>query len=515
MPRHLLSSLLLALFLSACASTRVDIPQELPTRNALPPQAGGPLQDIEQRIVETQGSEVSGFHLLDANEEALRWRLALIDAARHTIDLQYYLWYGDAAGKLMTRHVIEAADRGVTVRLLVDDINTMISDAATVMQRDSRAALLDSHPNIELRLFNPWRNRDIVSRVGESVADMKRVNARMHNKAMIVDNRAAIIGGRNIGDDYMGLHEAFNFRDLDVLGIGPVARQASVVFDSFWNSPAVLPVEALRIGTTEAERESGRRALDEELRGMESIRRFPLAAEDSSDSLAELAAGLRFGTSEVYSDVPEAKGIRHEMLDVFYRLVDDAQHELLITNAYIIPAQRGIGKMAELTARGVDVRILTNSLASHDVPAVNSHYKQWRRPLLESGVDLYEMRHDAAIQPDVADTAPTRAGFMGLHVKALVVDRERSYIGSMNLDPRSAAINAEMGVVIESRALAGELARIMERDMRPENAWRLQFGADGRLRWVAGGKTLTRQPARGTWQRIQDVIFMLFPRDLY
>jgi len=198
MHRHLLSSLLLALFLSACASTRVELPQDLPTRNALPPQAGGPLQDIEQRIVETQGSEVSGFHLLDANEEALRWLLALIDAARHSIDLQYYLWYGDAAGKLMTRHLIDAADRGVTVRLLVDDINTMISDAATLKQRDGRAALLDSHPNIELRLFNPWRNRDIVSRVGESVADMKRVNARMHNKAMIVDNRAAIIGGRNI-----------------------------------------------------------------------------------------------------------------------------------------------------------------------------------------------------------------------------------------------------------------------------------------------------------------------------
>jgi len=515
MHRHLLSSLLLALFLSACASTRVDIPQDLPTRNALPPQAGGPLQDIEQRIVETQGSEVSGFHLLDANEEALRWLLALIDAARHSIDLQYYLWYGDAAGKLMTRHLIDAADRGVTVRLLVDDINTMISDAATLKQRDGRAALLDSHPNIELRLFNPWRNRDIVSRVGESVADMKRVNARMHNKAMIVDNRAAIIGGRNIGDDYMGLHEAFNFHDLDVLGIGPVARQASVVFDSFWNSPAVLPVEALKIGTTEAESESARRALDQELRSLRSIARFPLVAEDSSAALSGLRGILRFGTSEVYSDLPTADGIRHEMLDLFYRLVDGSRQELLITNAYIIPADRGVSKMAELTARGVDVRVLTNSLASHDVPAVNSHYKKWRRPLLESGVRLFEMRHDAAIQSEVADTAPTRAGFMGLHVKALVIDRQRTYIGSMNLDPRSAAINSEMGVVVESRALAEDLARLMQRDMRPENAWEVKLEPGGSLRWVAGEEMLTRQPARSAWQRIQDVLFMLFPRDFY
>jgi putative cardiolipin synthase len=159
--------------------------------------------------------------------------------------------------------------------------------------------------------------------------------------------------------------------------------------------------------------------------------------------------------------------------------------------------------------------VLTNSLASHDVPAVNSHYKKWRKPLLESGVKLYEMRQDAAIQSEVADTPPTRAGFMGLHVKAFVVDRQRAYIGSMNLDPRSVNINSEMGVVIESPALAEALARLMERDMRPENAWNVQFGPDGKVRWVSGDQVLTRQPARDQWQRIQDVFFMLFPSDQY
>jgi len=513
--RHAAMSLLLVLLLAGCASTPVELPRALPTRNALPPQPGGVLYELERWIEGTHGPGVSGFHLLDGNEEALRWRLALIDAARHTIDLQYYLWYADATGKLMTRHVLDAADRGVQIRLLIDDINTMISDATTLMQRDSRAALLDAHPNIEVRLFNPWRNRAIASRVGESIADMKRVNARMHNKSMIMDNRAAIIGGRNIGDDYSGLHESFNFHDLDVLGIGTVARQASVVFDSFWNSTIVLPVEALQIGTTEEEREAGRRALDEELRGLESIARFPLMAENSASAVSGLMANLRFGTSEVHSDVPTEKGIRHEMLDEFYRLVEGTERELLITNAYIIPAERGVNKMAELTARSVDVRILTNSLASHDVPAVNSHYKKWRGPLLGAGVELFEMRHDAAIQPEVSDTAPTRAKFMGLHTKALVVDRERSYIGSMNLDPRSAAINSEMGVVIVSDALAEDLAAIMLRDMRPENAWRVKLEPGGKLRWVAGEEVLTRQPARSTWQRVQDVFFMLFPSDLY
>jgi putative cardiolipin synthase len=149
------------------------------------------------------------------------------------------------------------------------------------------------------------------------------------------------------------------------------------------------------------------------------------------------------------------------------------------------------------------------------VPAVNSHYKQWRKPLLEAGVELHEMRHDAAVQPLLADTPPTRAEFMGLHVKAMVIDRQRVFIGSMNLDPRSWDLNSEMGVVVESEGLARALAAAMERDMRPENAWRVTLGPDGEPRWTAGDATLTSQPARSFWQRVEDVIFMAFPRDLY
>jgi len=159
--------------------------------------------------------------------------------------------------------------------------------------------------------------------------------------------------------------------------------------------------------------------------------------------------------------------------------------------------------------------MLTNSLASHDVPAVNSHYKQWRRSLLEAGVELHEMRPDAAVQPVLVDTPPTRAEFMGLHVKAMTIDRERVFIGSMNLDPRSWGINSEMGVVVDSPSLAAALAASMERDMQPENSWRVTLGADGAIRWVAGDQALTSQPARSFWQRVQDVVFMAFPRDLY
>jgi putative cardiolipin synthase len=171
--------------------------------------------------------------------------------------------------------------------------------------------------------------------------------------------------------------------------------------------------------------------------------------------------------------------------------------------------------LRELSAAGVRSRILTNSLASHDVPAVNSHYKKWRRPILEAGAELYETRDDAAIKATVADTPPVSAKFMGLHSKAMVIDRRRSYIGSMNFDPRSAAINTEMGVVIDSPELGEDLAKLIERDMEPDNSWQVQLVGDHSLRWVSGDAIVTRQPARSLWQRLQDVFFMLFPQELY
>jgi putative cardiolipin synthase len=192
-----------------------------------------------------------------------------------------------------------------------------------------------------------------------------------------------------------------------------------------------------------------------------------------------------------------------------------ARREVLITNAYIIPGEPAIRSWSDLHARGVKLRILTNSLASHDVPAVNSHYKRWRKRILGTGAELYEMRPDAAVKPQLADTPPTQSSFMGLHTKAIVIDRQRVFIGSMNLDPRSAEINSEMGVVVDSPRLARALAEAMERDMQPENSWRVELDADGDLRWVAGDQVQTSQPARSFWQRIEDIVFMVFPKELY
>jgi len=507
--------LVLVMLLAGCAAQRFEPAPRPAPEYALPARPDDAFSFIESGIASRHGETFSGFLLLDTNEDGLRWRLALLDSARYTIDVQYYLWYGDDSGLLMVERLLQAADRGVRVRLLVDDINLLLRDAATVRLRDQGAALLDSHPNIELRLFNPWTKRGLAARAGEALTDMRRLNQRMHHKMLVVDNRAAIIGGRNIGDEYLGLNEGFNFHDLDVLGIGPVAREASAVFDTFWNSDWVLPAAALDIEAAPAAAARARVELRSRLAAAKSLTRFPVETLDWTTQIRALRDGLHVGESEILTDVPQAGAIDQDMIAAMRGLMASAERELLIVNAYIIPYEQGIGILRGLDERGAKVRILTNSLASHDVPAVNSHYKKRRRDILQAGAELYEMRHDAAIKLDVADTPPVSAKFMGLHSKAMVIDRRRSYIGSMNFDPRSAAINTEMGVVIDSPGLGEELARLIERDMEPENSWEVQLVDGNKLQWVSSDATVTRQPARNWWQRVEDVFFMLFPAELY
>jgi len=502
--------------LFACA-TRSVAPYFRPAPEyALPAQSDGAFSEIESAIRTVHGPEASGFELLDRNEDGLRWRLALIDSAKHSIDVQYYLWYGDAAGRILAKRVLDAAARGVKVRMLVDDLNTLFSDAGTVAQRDHVAAWLDAHPNLELRLFNPWKKREIMERAGEAMKEFKRINQRMHNKALIVDNQAVILGGRNIGDEYMGLNVSFNFHDLDVLGIGPVARQTSDIFDTFWNSDWVMPAAALQIPVSTAELDSGKELLLQRLNEKnESLANFPITPQSWSAEFTALKARLHFGTSQVVSDLPTSGAIEQVMLGHIHSMLEAAERDILVINAYIIPIGRGIAMLRDLQSRGAQVKILTNSLASHDVPAVNSHYKKWRKSILEAGAELYEMRHDAKIQSQVSDTPPTRAKFMGLHSKAMVADGELVYIGSMNFDPRSALLNTEMGVFIKSPGLAGALAELIERDMQPTNSWRVELNDDGELRWINNEKTVSRQPARNWWQRVEDFFLMAVPKEYY
>jgi putative cardiolipin synthase len=490
-------------------------PQRAPSLAAAP-RDDGAFAAIEQQLRNQHGESVSGFRLLQSNRDALAWRLAAIDQARHSLDLQYYVWFGDQVGQLLMARVVEAADRGVRVRILFDDLNTMLHDMEHVELRDAALGRIDRHPKIEIRVFNAWRERGLVGRAAESVWDFERLNRRMHNKQMVVDNRLAIIGGRNIGDEYFGLHEGFNFHDLDVLGVGPVARQASAVFDRYWNSAWVRSVA----GGSQAGSAEPPSTADQDAQARleaNAAARVILAGQRSwAAELAALAPSLHPGRSTVHADSPSrASTTRNHMPEAFRALLLSARSEVLIVNAYVIPDDTFIADLGALTARGVKVRLLTNSLASHDVPAVNSHYENWRAPLLQAGVDLHELRADPAVQSLFVDTPPVRGRFVGLHTKAMVIDRRHSFIGSMNLDPRSEVLNAEMGVLIDSEPLARALAAEMERDMSGANSWRVELDPQGKLRWASDAGTLTRQPARNAWQRVENLFFKMFPPTLY
>jgi putative cardiolipin synthase len=506
--------LVLALALSGCATLPEQLPKG-PVGHAILPQPTGPLAELENSLHSRLGMEGSAWKALDSNEDALRWRLALVDSARTSLDIQYYFWWEDETGQLLMKHVIGAADRGVKVRIILDDLTTLLKDDRTPKVRDWETAILNAHPNIELRLFNAFRARSLLGRGLDFLRRMDIMNQRMHNKMLIADNRAVILGGRNVGNEYFGFGQEFNFRDLDVLGLGPVARQTSTVFDRFWNSDWVVPVSVLDLAPTPRDLRAQTPRILQSLEGSLVLERFPLNRKDWASDLADFAKNADVGGSHVLTDLPAPNAVRHRMPDAVRNFMASARRELLITNAYVIPDDNDIKLFDELRKRGVTVKLLTNSLASQDVAAVNSHYKRWRKPLLKAGIELYESRPDAEVARTLADTPPAHADFMGLHVKAIVVDRKRVFVGSMNLDPRSEELNSEMGVVIDSESFARQIADIMERDMLPENAWRVSLDERGGLQWTAEGEPLTRQPARSGWQRMQDLFFMLFPSNLY
>ena len=493
--------------LSACAgpAIRDDVARPEPTY-AKAPAESGLLSDIAAQVAAQHGSSTSGFHLLSASRDALRWRLALIDSAQSSLDILTYLWYPDVSGNLVLERAILAAQRGVHVRLVVDDLMTIGQDQAL--------ANIQALPNVEIRLFNPWGNRNLGARAGEMIAEMERLNTRMHDKLMIVDGRAVILGGRNIGDHYFGLNHSYNFRDLDVLAIGPIAADANGMFDEFWNSEWVVTAAYL---TTQPDPDVAAKAwqkIQKQSREASELSRFPREPMDWSAEFAELVPGLHPGTAELVYDSAAASEIDQSMIGEMFQLFDSAQEELIITNAYIIPGQPALDFLESLTDRGVSVKILTNSLASHDVPAVNSHYEPWRDDFVSAGVQLFEMRHDPAIRSEI-DVPPVSAEFSGLHTKAAVIDSNIAFIGSMNLDPRSAAINTEMGATIYSAGLASEVRDLMLQDMQGENAWQVQLGDEGKLQWTNSDETRSSQPTRGSMQNIMNVIFKVVPKEQY
>jgi len=495
------------LLLTACSgpSLKDEIVRFEPTY-AKPPAQEGLLYELSSGITSEHGAETSGFRILDKSYDGLTARLALIDSAVSSLDIQTYLWYPDNAGRIILERAVRAADRGVHVRLIVDDLLTI--------GQDQLIYELDQRPNIEVRLFNPWKDRSTLSRGGEMVAQMERLNTRMHDKLLIADSQAAVMGGRNIGDHYFGLSHDYNFHDLDLLGFGHVARQANEMFDHFWNSEWVVSAVNLEVESDPEFVKEAWANLQAKNRAAEELTSFSVDARDWRAEAAKLANDLHIGESRVIYDETADNTIAQKVAEKMFGFMGLAQKELLITNAYIIPGQPAIDFVKSLTDRGVRVRILTNSLASHDVPAVNSHYKDWRDDFINAGAELFELRPDAAIE-SIVNVPPVKGEFVGLHTKAVVVDREYVFIGSMNFDPRSFNINTEAGAFVRSPGLAEDLAAVMYRDMEPENAWQVLLDEDGKPYWVNSDETVYEQPARDTSQRIMDKIFKVVPKEQY
>jgi len=486
------------------------IPKDYPrtASYSFEPSPDSQLAKIARDITDTFGPDKSGFLTLDRNDEALSWRLALADHAKYSIDAQYFIWHGDESGALLMLRLFDAADRGVRVRILVDDL--------LLPGREKGIAILTQHPNVEIRVFNPWEGRGTsVGKGVEFLGSMKRLNHRMHNKLFVVDNRFAIVGGRNIGNEYFGLSEKYNFSDLDVLCAGPIARELSKSFDIYWNSERVYPGEGFAFGKSlEGKLNQRRKKIRKWLkRRKEIISQFPFEVNDWSARLNMLPEIMSGGTAKVVYDEPlvGADMPPVQMHEGLRGLGKVARDEIFIITPYFIPHGDDLDKLGEIVERGIHVKILTNSLASTDSQISHSGYQRYRRPFLERGGDLYELRHDAEVQV-LYDTPPVRAKFLGLHTKAIVVDRSLLYVGSSNFDPRSVYLNTEIGLLIDDPVLADEVARLFDRDLTPENSWRVYIDEKGNLIWESSeGAVGAPQPARTLWQRIQVFFFSLMP----
>jgi len=493
--------LILMVSVCSCATTAPkEVPEPEPSY-ALEPGKDGAFADLEAAFAEKHGKQRSGFLLLDNNAESLHQRLMLLDEARYSLDIKYYVWYGDDSGELIFKRTLDAAKRGVRVRLITDDI--------LLTSEDENIALINAHPNVEVRIFNPWRQYSSRRSV-KAARTLERFNYRMHNKLMVADNRIAILGGRNLGDEYFGLNNTFNFLDIDVIGVGPVARESSELFDHFWNNPLVVSASAFG---HDQPQESPQEIADAYLlrfKTSERLENVPIEWQNWDDILQPYVKRLHPGASKVVYDTLGEDTISQKMATIIPEFSKTATYELLIVNAYVIPNEDMLIGARDLVQKGVKIKLLTNSLASQDVPAVNSHYGPWRKAILDAGIELYELRPDAAIKAQ-ADTPPVVSGFVGLHSKASVVDRSRVYIGSFNLDPRARDFNTEMGVLIDSPELAEELAQLAEELMEPKNSWQVKLNDEGKLIWQSGEDIRTRQPAQSFWQRVMDVFFKLFP----
>jgi putative cardiolipin synthase len=498
------------LLLTGCATT-IPVDYDRTPSTALADPAETVLGQFFQPEITAHPRE-SGMVLVPTGEWGFRARAGLSNQAEKSIDVQYYIWEVDTSGIVLAERLMRAADRGVRVRMLLDHVTTK--------DTDFRFARMDFHPNIEIRVFNPYANRSF--RTLEFVFGLERLNHRMHNKAFIVDNAIAIVGGRNIGDDYFGVDTVANFRDLDLTVVGPVVQEVSSSFDRYWNSEFAVPVSFIIDEKMSQQEFQERKARLYDW--VEEVKDFPYPIDTTSDvvmaKLNEVRDDFIWAPARALYDEPDKLETREEeVADHLIQLGVEKDHEVMIEAAYVIPGPEGVERTRLNQERGIRQRLLTNSLATNDVAAAHAGYAKYRRDLLRNGLEIYELRPYASrVKRNWSPLAGrSRAS---LHTKAFVVDRELVAIGSFNVDPRSIALNTEIVILVKSEALAAQVLAYMEEGIQPVNSYRVMLEPETetgleRLVWITenDGEEVRyySEPEVGLWRRFSTWFMGLLP----
>lgn len=474
--------------------------------------------DLKIKTLIDQHSPKSGFYLLEKNLDAFISRRNLINKAEVTLDLQYYYFHGDTSGRLIAQSLVEAANRGVRVRLLLDDIDTLGADEPI--------ALVNAHPEIEVRIFNPFYFRGLMRYL--EIINISRVGRRMHNKAIIADNAQAIIGGRNIGDIYFSADPETLFLDIDLLSVGPIVNHISNSFDEYWNSRWAIPVDDLYARPNKTYAQGRIKTFIK--RHLQDVRvtdySQALASSDLHDTNSVSELPLVWSDAQLFYDAPSkidesVQAASRQLKNDLHEVVNSAKESLTIVSPYFVPGEQGVEWFRNIIKKGIKVNVFTNSLAATDVVAVHSGYVNYRYDLLDAGVNLYELKPTAYAREKKKFKLLQVGSRTSLHAKTIIVDHHKVFIGSPNLDPRSRELNTEIGLLIDNEKLANQVKDMFAGITQKRNSYHitLEKGAAGqrKLAWISEEegqqKIVYSEPEVGFWRKLSVQILRLVPME--
>lgn len=494
------------LIFTGCSSLPEDIKHSQEPLSTQPVTSLSKLTNSYLAEQQDQGS--SAIIVQDTGWSALSQRLSLVETAEHSIDIQYYIWNSDVSGQYLASRLIAAADRGVNVRIMLDDIN--------LNEREDLLTTIDSHPHIEIRIFNPIPSRGF-AKWFNVLGDFSRLNRRMHNKSFTVDGVASVVGGRNIGDEYFDLSNDINFRDRDALVIGLVVNDIHTSFTKYWNSRWSYPIKLL-----------GGEASPEPLLLNDIViphyKHYPALPEGKKIAhtfLNNLMPDMTYVNARFISDRPvpldESNTSEPKITARFLaELAEQSEQEIILESAYLIFDDHQLASLNALANKGVQIKALTNSMASNDLITNHSGYAGRRKDMLEKGIQLFELMPETTLCnesiKDLSKCAPTTP--YGLHAKSIVFDRKLSVIGSFNFNLRSTYLNTESILVIDDNNIAESLADDIEKAMSDDNSWRLDL-LNNELRWHSGMKTWEKEPESNLSERIKSRFLQLLPIEKY